>query len=149
MFNINKTPNRDSWEIYFMKLAIHVSSRSTCPRKRVGSVIVTEDNNIVSSGYNGSLSSLSSCDDVGCLIENNSCQRVIHSETNAILQCAKHGKSCKGCKIFVTLYPCFNCFKNIVNAGIKKIYYLEDYKNNPNIEIMSKELGIEIKKVEI
>ena len=75
--------SRDPWEIYFLKLAQTVSSRATCTRLKVGSVIV-KDKTVVATGYNGSPSGSPHCLESGCLVENNSCQRTIHAELNAI-----------------------------------------------------------------
>ena len=57
----------------------------------------------------------------------------IHAEQNAIIDCAKRGVSCNDADIYITHYPCFNCVKFICAAGIKKIFYLNDYNNDPNV----------------
>ena len=109
-----------------MEIAEKVSERATCDRKHVGAVIV-RDNRILATGYNGSIKGAKHCDDVDHLIEDNHCIRTIHGEINAITQCARYGIECDGAEIYVNTFPCWNCFKTIVNSGIKKIYYRDDY----------------------
>ena len=81
---------RVSWDEYFMNIAAVVASRSTCPRKFVGAVIVRE-RTILSTGYNGSIRGMPHCSDVGHMMENDHCVATIHAESNAILQAAKNG----------------------------------------------------------
>ncbi len=133
---------RPSWEQYFGQLARQVSTRSTCPRKQVGAVII-KDKNILSTGYNGSLKGAPHCTEVGCMIENGHCIRTVHAEANAIVQAAKHGVKIEGAAIYVTASPCFNCFKLIANSGIKEIYYLEFYRDERILKF-AKEIGIKL-----
>ncbi len=133
---------RVSWERYFMNLAVQAATRSTCPRKHVGAVIV-RDKTVLSTGYNGSLRGAPHCDEVGCLMENGHCIRTVHAEANAIIQAARHGIRLEGAEIYVTASPCFNCFKLIVNAGIRKIYYGEFYRDE-RVLAFAEELGIEL-----
>jgi len=120
--------NRITWNEYFVKLAYLIASRGTCPRKQVGAVIVDLKNKtIISTGYNGSLPGQDHCTDVGCLMQNNHCTRTVHAETNAINQAAKSSISLEGAAIFCTTQPCWGCLKNIIQAGITKIYYCEPY----------------------
>ncbi|MBP1621531.1 MAG: dCMP deaminase, partial [Acidobacteria bacterium] len=93
--------HRVSWDRYFMNLAVQAATRSTCPRKEVGAVIV-RDKGILATGYNGSLRGLPHCTEVGCLIENGHCVRTVHAEANAILQAAKHGVRIEDADIYVT-----------------------------------------------
>jgi len=136
------TDQRPSWEKYFGELAKQVATRSTCPRKSVGAVII-KDRSILSTGYNGSIKGLPHCTEVGCMVVNDHCIRTVHAEANAIIQAAKHGVNINNSSIYVTASPCFYCFKLIVNAGIKKIYYLEFYRDEMIIEI-AKKLNIEL-----
>ncbi len=133
---------RLSWEEYFMEIARVVASRSTCDRKSVGAVIV-RDKTILSTGYNGSIRGLPHCDEAGHMMENGHCVRTIHAEANAIVQAAKNGVRIDGADIYVTASPCWNCFKMLANAGIKKIYYGEFYRDERIIEA-AKTLGIEL-----
>ncbi|MBN2723701.1 MAG: cytidine/deoxycytidylate deaminase family protein [Deltaproteobacteria bacterium] len=136
---------RVSWDEYFMNIAQVVASRSTCGRKYVGAVIV-RDNTILSTGYNGSIRGAPHCIDVGCMIENDHCVATIHAEANAIIHAARHGVSTDDATIYVTASPCWNCFKMIVNAGIKRICYGEFYRDERTLEWSSK-LGISLSHV--
>jgi deoxycytidylate deaminase len=86
---------RQTWDEYFMNIARMVATRSTCPRKFVGAVIV-KNNNILSTGYNGSMSGAPHCTDVGCMMEGDHCVATIHAESNAIIHSARHGISMEG-----------------------------------------------------
>ncbi|NLL11807.1 MAG: dCMP deaminase family protein [Fibrobacter sp.] len=119
---------RASWDEYFMKIAIQAATRSTCDRKHVGAVIV-KDKTILSTGYNGSIRGLPHCDDIGHIMENGHCIATVHAEANAIIQAAKNGTAIDGADIYVTASPCWNCFKLIANSGIKRICYLEFYRD--------------------
>ena len=131
---------RVSWDRYFMNLALQAATRSTCPRKAVGAVIV-RDRTVLSTGYNGSLRGAPHCTDVGCLMENGHCVRTVHAEANAIIQAARHGTRLEGGEIYVTASPCFNCFKLLANAGIVAIYYGEFYRDEKVLRF-AEELGI-------
>lgn len=133
---------RVSWERYFMNLAVQAATRSTCPRKSVGAVIV-RDKTVLSTGYNGSIRGAAHCTEVGCLIENDHCERTVHAEANAIVQAARHGTRLEGGEIYVTASPCFNCFKLIANAGLKRILYGEFYRDE-RVMRFAEELGIEM-----
>lgn len=124
----SKTEKRASWDEYFMKIAIQAATRSTCDRKHVGAVIV-KDKTILSTGYNGSIRGLPHCDDIGHMMENGHCIATVHAEANAIIQAAKNGTAIDGADIYVTASPCWNCFKLIANSGIKRICYLEFYRD--------------------
>lgn len=132
---------RVSWERYFMNLAVQAATRSTCPRKSVGAVIV-RDKTVLSTGYNGSIRGAAHCTEVGCLMENDHCERTVHAEANAIVQAARHGTRLEGGEIYVTASPCFNCFKLIANAGLKRILYGEFYRDE-RVMRFADELGIE------
>lgn len=120
--------SRKSWKDYFMEITELVASRSTCDRAFVGCILVNDDNRIVSSGYNGSVSGNPHCDDVGHTMRDGHCIATIHAEMNALLYCAKEGISVKGCTAYVTHFPCLNCTKALIQAGIKAIYYKNAYR---------------------
>jgi dCMP deaminase len=134
--------NRVSWDRYFMNLAVQAATRSTCPRKSVGAVIV-RDKTILSTGYNGSIRGAPHCTEVGCLMENDHCIRTVHAEANALVQAARQGTRLEDAQIYVTASPCFDCFKLIVNSGIRSIYFGEFYRDERVIEFAD-ELGIEM-----
>lgn len=119
---------RVSWDEYFMNLAKMVASRGTCDRAYVGCVLVNSDNRIVSTGYNGSVSGNPHCDEVGHTMRDGHCIATIHAEMNALLYCAKEGIKVSGCKCYVTHFPCLNCTKALIQAGISEIYYEEGYR---------------------
>lgn len=118
--------NRPSWDQYFLKVAMLVSERATCPRMHCGCVLV-KDKQILSTGYNGSIPGDSHCEDDGCIIVDNHCVRTIHAEMNAILQCASHGVNTHGATAYVTNMPCTNCAKSLIAAGIKEVIVFSDY----------------------
>ncbi len=133
---------RVSWDVYFMRIALVVASRSTCPRKYVGSVIV-RDKTILSTGYNGSIRGMPHCSDDGHMMENDHCIATIHAEANAIIQAAKNGVGIDGASIYVTASPCWNCFKQIANAGIKRICYGEFYRDERTFQVAAR-LNVEL-----
>ncbi len=117
---------RPSWDEYFLKLAMLVSERATCPRMHAGAVLV-KNKRILATGYNGSIPGQPHCDDIGCMIVDNHCVRTIHAEMNAIIQCAIHGVSTQGATAYITNMPCTNCAKALIGAGIKEIVIFSDY----------------------
>lgn len=133
---------RASWDEYFMRIAVEVSSRATCDRKHVGAVIV-RDKSILATGYNGSIRGLNHCDEDGHMMEDGHCVRTIHAECNAIIQAARNGVRIEGAGIYVTASPCWGCFKMIANAGIARIVFGELYRDTRIFRI-SEELGIEL-----
>jgi dCMP deaminase len=122
---------RPSWPDYFLRIAQVVATRGTCDRKQVGAVIADENNRIISTGYNGVPSGLSHCDDVGHTIANidgrDSCIATLHAESNAID--AADPLRMHGGVLYVTVTPCYECAKRIINSGIKKVYFSEYYES--------------------
>lgn len=115
---------RKSWDAYFMDIARKVRERSTCPRLRVGALIV-KDKRIKGTGYNGSPPSFPHCDDVGCLMVAGHCRRTIHAEVNALLECSPEER--KGATIYITNQPCMECTKLILASGISRVVYEHPY----------------------
>ena len=107
----SKESVRPSWDEYFLKVAMLVSERATCPRMHCGCVLV-KDKQILSTGYNGSIPGDGHCEDDGCMIVDNHCIRTIHAEMNAILQCSSHGISTQGSTAYITNMPCTNVLKH-------------------------------------
>ena len=138
---------RVSWEEYFMNIAKESATRSTCDRKHIGAVII-RDRTILSTGYNGSIRGMPHCDEAGHLMENDHCVATIHAESNAILQAAKNGVMIKDSEVYITASPCWTCFKMLANAGIKKIYYGEFYRDE-RIFDTAKKLGIELTHLKV
>jgi dCMP deaminase len=121
---------RPDWDTYFLRIAQVVGERSTCERAHVGCVLVV-DKRILTAGYNGSPTGQEHCDDAGHLLVNGHCVRTIHAETNAIIQAALHGVSTKGATCYVTHFPCINCTKALINAGISRLVYETAYNIDP------------------
>jgi dCMP deaminase len=138
-----------NWHQYFMDIAELASKRSSCDRKHVGAVIV-KDRRVIATGYNGSLPDAQHCDEVGHMMEDGHCIRTIHAEINAIVQCAKYGVSCDSAVLYVNTFPCWHCFKTVVSAGIKHIYYKGDYpaQYKKRVYDMAKYLDIKLEKLE-
>lgn len=143
---INSSENRIHWDEYFMSIALLASQRSPCSRLNVGSVIV-KDKRVISMGYNGYISGAPHISHV----QDNHEQAVIHSEINAISDCAKRGVSLNVNEsiIYVTHYPCINCFRSIAACGIQEIIYLDDYKNNDLVAELARESGIIIRQLHV
>lgn len=120
---------RIDWDQYFMIQAALLASRSTCNRLAVGAVLV-RDKRIIGSGYNGSVAGDDHCIDVGCELRDGHCVRTIHAEMNALLQCARFGTSTAGAVLYVTDFPCLQCTKSLLQAGITEINYLRNYHND-------------------
>lgn len=139
---------RIKWDQYFMMQAVLLASRSTCERLSVGAVIV-RDKRIIAGGYNGSVAGDDHCIDVGCYLEDDHCVRTIHAEMNAILQCAKFGESTDNAEIYVTDFPCLQCTKMLLQAGITKINYLRNYHNNDYAQKLIQLKNIELHKIKL
>ncbi|WP_081315918.1 ComE operon protein 2 [Brochothrix thermosphacta] len=133
---------RISWNQYFMAQSHLLASRSTCHRLMVGATIV-RDNRIIAGGYNGSVAREAHCIDGECLMDHGHCIRTVHAEMNAILQCAKFGASTEQAELYVTHYPCVNCSKAIIQAGIKKVHFAQDYHNHPYAHQLFKQAQVE------
>lgn len=129
--------DRPSWDAYFMQFALLARSRATCIRRGVGAVIV-RDRHILTSGYNGAPRGISHAAEVGCLREQMNVPsgqrheicRGLHAEQNAIIQAAYEGVCIKDSDIYCTNSPCSICLKMIVNAGIKRVFFLERYEDD-------------------
>ena len=130
---------RVEWPEYFMSIALLASCRSPCERLHVGSVIV-KNNRIISMGYNGFIPGAAHISRV----QDNHEQSIIHSEINAITDCAKRGTSLDGATIYITHYPCPNCFRSIAASNIKTIYYLNNYNNNPIVKELANDSNIQL-----
>jgi dCMP deaminase len=128
----------------YLRMASEWSKLSHCTRKQVGALIV-KDGMIISDGYNGTPSGL----DNACEMDNGETKwSVIHGEANAILKCAKNGHACSGATIYQTHSPCRDCSKLILQAGISRVVYMEDYKDMEGVEFLAA-AGVQIDKIEI
>lgn len=126
--------SRPSWDHYFIDITHLVATRSTCLRRQVGALLV-KNRNILATGYNGTPSGITHCEDVGCLRERlkvpsgerHELCRGLHAEQNAIIQAARHGVNIDGATLYCTTMPCIICTKMLINAGIRRIVYEEGY----------------------
>ena len=132
---------RPSWDEYFMTLADTASTRSPCSRLKVGCILV-KDNRIVSQGYNGFLPGVQHTS----IVRDGHEQCTVHAEQNAVSDCAKRGGGSCGCVAYISHYPCLICFRLLLAAGIKKVIYRKDYKNDDIIETLSEWAGVEVIK---
>lgn len=139
---------RIPWDQYFMSQSLLISTRSSCSRLAVGAVMV-RNQRVISAGYNGSVSGDVHCSEIGCKVVDGHCIRTVHAEVNAVLQCAKFGVATEGADIYVTHFPCLRCSKIIIQAGIKKLYYLHDYNNSDYAIELLEHSQIKIKKVDM
>jgi dCMP deaminase len=114
---------RPTWDEYFMQIARTTATRSTCDRASVGCVL-TLNNRIISTGYNGSAPGLEHCDDVGHLMVDSHCVRTIHAEQNAVLFART---DLTGATCYVTHFPCIHCTKILIAAGVKRLVFAESY----------------------
>lgn len=148
--------SRLSREEYYMNIAVQTSLRSTCIRRKVGAIIVKDDR-ILSTGYNGAPSGLPNCCD-DCKRCYRSAHNIpsgqmldmcyaVHAEQNAIMNALKTGEDLKGATLYVNTYPCVTCFKLTVQAGIKEVYYIDEYENEFTKQ-MAKEAGVKLVKLD-
>lgn len=131
-----KRPNRP--ELY-LAISQLISHRATCQRGRVGAVI-TQNNRIVSTGYNGPLHGDAPCE-THCFIER-PCQRAVHAEANAIASAARLGIALQGATLYCTTAPCRKCAELIFQVGIAKVIYIDNYRNTEGVELL-KQRGVD------
>ena len=117
-----------------MSIAETVSLASSCVRKKVGCIIV-KNNNIISIGYNGTITGF---DNVCELPDGTTSPEVLHAEANAILKCAENGTSCSEADLYTTLSPCLACAKTIIQAGIKKVYFSKLHSCKDGLDLLDK-----------
>lgn len=147
---------RPSWNQYYMDIAITTAERSSCYSEAKGAVIINKLGSIIATGYSGAPKGVRNCkyDNKYCRKRrlgyghgegHNEC-KAVHAEANAILSAAKSGISTNGCTIYCTHKPCEECTKLIINAGIKQVYYKEEY-NSKLAKLLAEESGLEIVKL--
>ena len=124
----------------YMSMAYTMALRSECARRQVGAII-TMNNRIVSTGYNGSLKRDGACVDV-CDI-NSKCLHAIHAEANAMYFAASQGIKLFGATLYCTMSPCMECAKGIIQTGIMRVVYAEEYRLADGLLLLS-ENDIEI-----
>ena len=133
---------KNRYDYAYLRLALEWSKLSYCSRKKVGSLIV-KNNMIISDGYNGTPTGFdNSCEDREGITH----WYVLHAEANAILKTAKSNHNCSEATLYLTLSPCKECSKLIHQAGIKRLVYIDKYKDTSGLEFL-KEAGIKIRQV--
>ena len=133
---------RPTWDRYAMNIALVVATRSTCLRRQIGCVI-TINNQIIATGYNGAVSGLHHCADNHCIrnklnIPSGQQPQIcaaVHAEMNALLQCASYGPPCRGATLYTTTSPCAICARMIANAGIIRVVSLTEYSDLQAIDV--------------
>lgn len=131
--------NYNKFDIAYLKMATEWANLSYCKRKKVGALIV-KDRMIISDGYNGTPSGFeNNCED-----ENGKTNWfVLHAEANAILKIASSTQSCKDATLYITMSPCKECSKLILQSGIRKVVYMTGYSDDSGLEFLIN-AGIEI-----
>ena len=131
-------------DIRYLKMARIWAENSYCVRRQVGALIV-KDKMIISDGYNGTPSGFENlCEDCDGVTK----PYVLHAEANAITKVAKSANNCDGATLYVTASPCIECSKLIIQAGIKRVVYCDDYRSEDGLNLL-KRVGIECVKRDI
>lgn len=127
----------------YLRMALIWAENSYCKRRKVGALIV-KDNMIISDGYNGTPSGFENvCED-----ENGATKAyVLHAEANAITKIAKSGNNASGSTLYVTAAPCIECSKLIIQSGIKRVVYSDEYRLDDGIKVLRR-AGIEVEQLD-
>lgn len=129
--------------VTYLKMASEWSNNSCCKRKKVGALIV-KDNMIISDGYNGTPSGFpNDCEDA----DGDTQWYVLHAEANAITKLAKSTQNSEGSTLYLTLSPCRDCCKLIIQSGIKRVIFKEDYRDLDGLKIL-REAGIALLRID-
>ena len=137
------TPKELKYHKAYLRMAREWAKLSKCCRKKVGSLIV-KDGMIISDGYNGTPTGFpNDCEDG----DGNTKWYVLHAEANAILKVAKSTQSVEGATLYMTMAPCRECCKLIIQAGISRIVFIETYRDMDGLRIL-KESGISVIQIE-
>jgi dCMP deaminase len=140
MTDINKQLRYDK---AYLRLAQTWADLSHCNRKKVGAIIV-KDGMIISDGYNGTPAGF----DNACETETGETQWfVLHAEANAILKVAKSTNNCVDATLYLTLSPCKDCSKLVLQAGIKRVVFINGYKDTTGVDFL-KSAGLEVIQIE-
>jgi dCMP deaminase len=147
------TQRQHKVDITYIKMAQTWAELSHATRKKVGALIV-KNNTIIADGYNGTPSGFENeCEEAinnedGSFKEYKTKWYVLHAESNALAKVAKSTQSCDGATLYITYSPCTECSKLILQSGIKKVVYLEEYRDIAGLDFLRR-AGIEIKKVSL
>ena len=144
--------SRISKDHYFMNIAIEVAKRSTCTRRKIGAIIVSDVGEIKSSGYNGNPRGLPHCDEMGCIRDKlgipsgtrlETCTAV-HAEQNALIQA---GTNSRGSTLYSTIVPCPICARMTLNAQVARVVYIGDYSDLSGVELL-KQAGAKVTRLD-
>ena len=135
-------PTQRQLDTVYINIAKEISSLSKCERAKVGAILV-KDGNIISMSYNGTPSGMNNC----CERNGVTVQDVIHAEMGAILKAARSGYAEGGADLYLTLSPCSECAKLILQSGVKRVVYLEQYRKTDGVDFLKQ--FIEISQYEI
>ena len=128
----------------YLRMAKIWATNSYCKRRQVGALLV-KDNMIISDGYNGTPAGFENvCEDENGVTK----PYVLHAEANALTKVAKSGNSAAGATLYVTASPCMECSKLIIQSGIKRVVYSDEYRLVDGIKLL-KRAGIEVEKLEV
>ncbi len=131
------------YDVAYLRMAMEWSTLSYCERRQVGALIV-KDKMIISDGYNGTPTGFENiCEDEDGYTK----WYVLHAEANAISKVASSTQSCEGSTLYITLSPCRQCSKLIHQAGITRLVYLHEYKDNAGIKFLKK-AGVKVTHIE-
>ena len=145
------TDDRPAWDDYFMEITHVVAKRSTCLRRQVGALLVS-DRRILATGYNGAPKGLAHCGELGgCYREKlgvppgqrQEICRAVHAEQNAVAQAAVHGVKLDNVTCYVTIQPCVTCTKLLINASVVRIVYEGDYPDEMALQMLQ-EAAVEL-----
>ena len=138
-------PNKQKrYDLAYLRMAQIWGELSHCKRKKVGALIV-KDRMIISDGYNGTPSGFeNSCEDD----EHYTKWYVLHAEANAILKVAASTQSCMGATLYITLSPCKECSKLIHQAGVKRVVFLNAYKDGSGLDFLEK-AGVKLTQLDL
>lgn len=128
----------NKWDLLYLDIADRIGQMSYAERKKVGAVLV-KDKNILAYGYNGTPSGFDNC----CEHNNETKREVLHAESNAIAKIARGHQSSDGATLYVTLSPCFECAKLIIQSGVERVVFREKYRDESPI-IFLKENGVTV-----
>lgn len=132
MRKTKRSAERPNWDELFIAIAVLGSSRGTCDRLRT-SCVFTKNNRIIGSGYNGAVSKLENCDDVGHRMVEGHCIRTLHGEDNAR---ANSVSGLEGATAYIVGTPCVRCVKNLLQDGVTRIVYVGEYNNGPGSDFI-------------
>ena len=133
---------RPSWQSYFMSVAWLLSARSTCQRLQVGCVLVSEEQRIIATGYNGFLAKLPH----RSIVRDNHEQMTVHAEQNALADAARRGVPVQNATAYCTHFPCIHCAKLLLASGIRRVCFNEDYHNDALALQLFAEAGVPLER---